>query len=167
MLMAAKFRRKCSETKMKLRADIRSAEIMASEKPSLLKEIFAFAAFQQFVALQGTLKGSTRPWKYTIVRSVVDSIQISPAPRVTSARILSRVDSISAQKCLQFASSLASHLCLHSGERPFACEDCSKAFRTNGALVTHCRRHLRLIQHMCPHCKRGFLEASNLRRRLD
>ncbi|KMZ04890.1 LOW QUALITY PROTEIN: uncharacterized protein Dsimw501_GD18543 [Drosophila simulans] len=67
-------------------------------------------------------------------------------------------------KCLQSASSLASHIRLHTDETAFTCDQC--AFRTNGALETHLRRHKQVMQHKCPHCGRGFVESSNLRRHI-
>ncbi|EDW43031.1 zinc finger protein 700 isoform X1 [Drosophila sechellia] len=69
-------------------------------------------------------------------------------------------------KCLQSASSLASHIRLHTDERAFTCDQCAKAFRTNGALQAHLRRHKQVMQHKCPHCGRGFVESSNLRRHI-
>nr|ABK30927.1 RT01145p [Drosophila melanogaster]AEV23921.1 FI17402p1 [Drosophila melanogaster] len=63
-------------------------------------------------------------------------------------------------KCLQSASSLASHIRLHTDEWPFTCDQCAKAFRTNGALEVHQRRHKQVLQHKCLHCGRGFVESA-------
>ncbi|XP_060648752.1 zinc finger protein 501 [Drosophila nasuta] len=69
-------------------------------------------------------------------------------------------------KSLQSAASLAMHIRLHNGDRPFACDVCPKTFKTNGALVSHQKRHLKLVEYKCEYCGKGFVESSNLRRHI-
>ncbi|KAL7729679.1 hypothetical protein ACLKA6_007950 [Drosophila palustris] len=69
-------------------------------------------------------------------------------------------------KFLQSAASLAMHIRLHNGERPFACDVCPKTFKTNGGLVAHQKRHLKLMEYECKFCGKGFVESSNLRRHI-
>lgn len=58
---------------------------------------------------------------------------------------------------------LATHMRVHTGERPFECAKCPKTFATRGGLVLHLRRHLGVKPFECQFCQRRFVESSNLR----
>lgn len=96
-------------------------------------------------------------------RDVEDQVDKSPQPSLLQKKTYAcTIEGCS--KIFQHLTSFTMHKkCVHSDERSFFCEICSKAFKTSSNLNVHIKMHNNQRDHKCTECAQAFYTSSHLK----
>jgi len=68
------------------------------------------------------------------------------------------------EKAFREKGNLLTHMRVHNGQRPFKCDyaDCESCFSSYNGLLEHKKRHLSERPYICGYCNSKFLRSSTL-----